>query len=37
MGTIVIDGTKLWANAAKRTTLSEAQLEEQLKLLNQEV
>jgi len=37
MGTIVIDGTKLWANGAKRTTLTEAQLEEELKLINQEV
>src|SRR5471032_776934 len=37
MGTIVIDWTKRWANAAKQTTLSEAQLEEQLKLTNQEV
>ena len=33
MGTIVIDGTKLWANAAKRATLSEAQLEAELEVV----
>src|SRR5882672_6883030 len=37
MGTIVIDGTKLWANAAKRATLSEAQLEAELEVVEREV
>ena len=32
MGTIAIDGTKLWANAAKRRTMSRKQLEEELQI-----
>jgi transposase len=37
LGTIAVDGTKLWANAAKRRTLSEVQLQEQEQLLEREV
>lgn len=37
MGTIAIDGTKMWANAAKRRTMSREQLEEELGLMEREV
>lgn len=37
MGTIAIDGTKIWASAAKRRTMSRGQLEEELVLMEREV
>lgn len=37
VGTVAIDGTKLWANASKRATVSQTQLEEQIALLEREV
>jgi len=37
VGAVVVDGTKLWANASKRATLSQSELEEQLRLLEGEV
>ena len=37
MGTIAIDGTKMWASAAKRRTMSREQLEEELVLMEREV
>lgn len=36
LGSVVVDGTKVWANAAKRATLSAAQVEEQLGFLQQQ-
>jgi transposase len=33
VGTVAVDGTKVWANAAKRATLSATQVEEQLGFL----
>lgn len=37
VGTVAVDGTKLWANASKRATLSPKQLEEQIEFLEREV
>ena len=36
LGSVVVDRTKVWANAAKRATLSAAQLEKQLGFLEQQ-
>ena len=36
VGTVAVDGTKVWANAAKRATLSAAQVEEQLGFLQEQ-
>jgi transposase len=37
MGTIAIDGTKMWASAAKRRTMSQGQVEEELAMMEREV
>ncbi len=37
VGTVAVDGTKLWANASKGATVSQSQLEEQIALLEREV
>jgi Transposase DDE domain len=36
VGTVAVDGTKVWANAAKRATLSATQVEEQLGFLHEQ-
>lgn len=36
LGSVVVDGTKVWANGAKRATLSAAQVEKQLGFLEQQ-
>jgi transposase len=37
VGTVAVDGTKVWANAAKRATLSAAQVEQELGFLQEQV
>ena len=37
VGTVAVDGTKLWANASKGATLSALQVEQELKFLEREV
>jgi transposase len=37
VGTVAVDGTKLWANASKEATLTQSQLQEQIGLIEREV